>query len=209
MKGAGRTDLPLPPGGLTDGLVIVRPFARPDAAAVHAACADAEIARWIYCLPMPYALDDAEWFVDDAVQGLRSGVRARLAICEAGGTLAGSVSIDAAHERQAGEIGYWVAREARGRGFAAAAARLDIAWAFNDLGRERLELMTYPGNTASQALAAKLGFTREGVLRGYLAAEPGKDRAGRCLPRADGSLPERDDQVLFSLQRDDPPAPAG
>ena len=117
------------------------------------------------------------------------------------GRLLGSVSLDLFPGRQAGEIGYWMAPEARRKGFAAAAVRLVTYWAFRIVGLERLEIMTYPGNTASQALAIAAGFRHEGLLRGYLAAEPGKDRSGRFEPNADGSLPPRDDQVLFALTR--------
>ena len=117
------------------------------------------------------------------------------------------MSLDRFADREAAEIGYWVKREARRRGVALGAARLVIAWAFDDLGIERLELLTYPGNEASQALAGHLGFTREGLLRGFLAPEPGKSREGRAVPSADGSLPPRDDQVQFvRLRSDSPPA---
>ena len=121
------------------------------------------------------------------------------------GELLGSVSLDLFAERQAAEIGYWIKREARRRGVALGAARLVIDWAFGELGVERLELLTYPGNEASQALAARLGFTRECLLRGFLAPEPGKSREGRVVPSADGSLPPRDDQVQFVRLRSDAP----
>ena len=94
-------------------------------------------------------------------------------------------------------------REARRRGAALAAARLLVRWAFEEVGVERLEILTYPGNAASQALAEKLGFRREGLLRGFLAVELGKDRAGRAEPLPDGSLPPRDDQVQLALLKDD------
>ena len=84
-----------------------------------------------------------------------------------------------------------------------AAARLVVAWAFDDLGIERLELLTYPCNKASQALAGRLGFTRECLLRGFLAPEEGKGRQGRAVPAVDGSLPPRDDQVQFVRLRTD------
>jgi RimJ/RimL family protein N-acetyltransferase len=95
----------------------------------------------------------------------------------------------------------------RRRGVALGAARLVVAWAFGELGIERLELLTYPGNEASQALAAKLGFTRECLLRGFLEPEPCKRREGRAVPSADGSLPPRDDQVQFVRLRSDPAPP--
>ena len=106
----------------------------------------------------------------------------------ASGELLGSVSLDRFADRQAAEIGYWVKREARRRGVALGAARLVVAWAFGELGIERLELLTYPGNEASQSLAARLGFTRECLLRGFLAPEPGKSREGRAVP-SDGRQP--------------------
>lgn len=213
------TDLGWP--ALEDGLLAVRPFELEDAAAVAAACSDPDIAHWIYGLPSPYTLADAEEFIRGARDSLTAGVRARMAITDcASGDLLGSVSLDLRAERQAGEIGYWVRREARRRGVVLAAARLVVRWAFEGLGLERLEILAYPGNAASQALAGKLGFTREGLLRGFLAAEPGKDRAGRVLTPADtdpagaspaagpdeaaaAAQPPRDDQVLFALLRSD------
>jgi RimJ/RimL family protein N-acetyltransferase len=212
----------LPDPRLEDGRIVVRPFWIEDAPAVQAACDDPDVAHWIYLLPSPYTLADAEEFIADSWRRLVAGGRARLAIADAGGEkLLGSISLDVFADREAAEMGYWIAREARHQRFALAAARLVVRWAFEEIGLERIELLTYPGNAASQALAHRLGFRREGVLRGFLVAEPGKDRAGRVeLPagaeatgRATGGadsgaapdavLPLRDDQVQFSLLRDD------
>ena len=194
---------------LTDGRLVVRPFEPDDAPAVQAACDDPDVAHWIFGLPAPYSLADAERFIADARRRLAAGERARLAVTDAAtGELLGSVSLDLFADRQAAEIGYWVKREARRRGVALGAARLVVDWAFGDLGIERLELLTYPGNEASQALAGRLGFTRECLLRGFLAPEAGKSREGRVVPSADGSLPPRDDQVQFVRLRSDPAPPA-
>jgi RimJ/RimL family protein N-acetyltransferase len=195
---------------LTDGRLTIRPFEEDDASAVRVACDDPDVAHWIHGLPAPYSLADAESFISDARRRLVAGERARLAVTDAeSGELLGSVSLDLFADRQAAEIGYWVRREARRRGVALGAARLVIAWAFHDLGIERLELLTYPGNEASQALAGRLGFTREGLLRGFLQPEAGKSREGRVVPSGDGSLPPRDDQVQFARLRSDPaPTPS-
>jgi RimJ/RimL family protein N-acetyltransferase len=184
---------------LTDGRLLLRPFEPEDAPAVQAACDDPDVAHWIHKLPAPYGLPDAEWFIADARDRLLRNERARLAVTDVtSGELLGSVSLDLFADREAAEIGYWVKREARRRGVALGAARLIIAWAFGDLGLERLELLTYPGNAISQALAGKLGFTRECSLRGFLEVEPGKSRDGRVVHLADGALPQRDDQVQFA-----------
>ena len=196
--------VPLADPLLEDGRILVRPFAPDDAEAVGAACDDPDVARWIHLVPHPYTLEDAQKFIADSWRRLTAGDRARLAIVDAATQeLLGSVSLDLFRERQAAEIGYWVAAGRRRRGTAEAAARRVIRWAFEVVGVERLEILTYPGNIASQALAEKLGFRREAMLRGFLAVEPGKDRDGRVMPRADGSLPARDDQVQFALLRAD------
>ncbi len=193
---------------LTDDRLVVRPFAPDDAPAVQAACGDPDVAHWIYGVPTPYTADDAAEFVADSRHRLLLGERARMAICDAGpGALLGSISLDLFADRQAAEIGYWVKHEARRRGVALAAARLVVRWAFEEVGVERLEILTYPGNGASQALAEKLGFRREALLSGFLAPEPGKSRGGRVVPSDDGSLPPRDDQVQFALLRGEWPGP--
>jgi len=192
---------------LTDGRVVVRPFEPDDAAAVQAACDDPDVAHWIHLVPAPYSLGDAREFVAESGHRLLLGERARLAVADAEtGELLGSVSLDLFADRQAAEIGYWVKREARRTGVALAAARLVVDWAFAEVGVERLELLTYPGNEASQALAGRLGFTRECLLRGFLPPEAGKSRVGRVVPSQDGSLPPRDDQVQFALLRQDWPS---
>src|SRR4051794_35891015 len=79
-------------------------------------------------------------------------------------------------------VGYWLAPHARGRGVATHAVRLLAGWAFDDLRVARLELTCGPDNRASQRVAERCGFTREGVLRSHL---PFKDT--------------RRDTVVFSL----------
>ena len=63
------------------------------------------------------------------------------------------------------------------------ALRLLCQYAFEELEMERLELMTDPDNHASQRVAEKVGFRREGVLRSHLLHPDGRRR----------------DSVLFSL----------
>jgi RimJ/RimL family protein N-acetyltransferase len=81
-------------------------------------------------------------------------------------------------------VGYWLRPEARGRGTATVAVRLVARWAFGELGVQRLELTTAPENIASQRVAERVGFVREGVLRRLTAAT--KDNGRR-------------DAVLYSL----------
>ena len=68
-------------------------------------------------------------------------------------------------EQSAAEIGYWVAREARGRGVATRAVRLVCGWAASELGLTTLELVIHEDNAPSHAVARAAGFTRTGERR--------------------------------------------
>ncbi|PKV44582.1 ribosomal-protein-serine acetyltransferase [Janthinobacterium sp. 61] len=62
-------------------------------------------------------------------------------------------------------IGYYVGRQFQGRGIASAAVRAVLAHAFGVLQLNRIALQCAAGNHASMALAGRLGFAHEGVLR--------------------------------------------
>jgi RimJ/RimL family protein N-acetyltransferase len=84
-------------------------------------------------------------------------------------------------ERKIVEIGYFVLPHARGRGVATTIARMLAEHAFS-LGIERVAAYVNVGNTASERVVARAGFTREGVVR--------------SMPKPDG---RRVDKTLYSL----------
>jgi RimJ/RimL family protein N-acetyltransferase len=167
---------------LRDDVVRLRPWRMEDAPAVVAACQDPAISYWIPWVPRPYANEDAETFLRGC---LESGDERRpFAIEDAEtGELLGSIDMFLNGERYRGHLGYWVAGPARGRGVCTRALRLLVAWALESLELQRLELITDPGNIASQRVAEKVGFRREGVLRSHLRHPDGRRR----------------DSVMFSL----------
>jgi RimJ/RimL family protein N-acetyltransferase len=65
------------------------------------------------------------------------------------------------------EIGYVVGSAARGRGVATRTLRLLTDWGFGELGMERIELWIDITNPASERVAERIGYVREGVLRSY------------------------------------------
>jgi [ribosomal protein S5]-alanine N-acetyltransferase len=74
--------------------------------------------------------------------------------------------VSAGEKRQGGvsEIGYILAREAQGQGIAREAVSAVIDRLFAE-GQRRVFADTDPDNLASNALLARLGFRREGLLR--------------------------------------------
>jgi RimJ/RimL family protein N-acetyltransferase len=85
------------------------------------------------------------------------------------------------------EVGYWLGCDARGLGHATRAVRLICAWGFLALGLERIDLLAATGNAASQRVAERAGFTREGVLRSYMRGRDGRqDMVAFGLLASDG-----------------------
>lgn len=152
---------------LRDDVVVLRPPTEGDADAITAAIQDPDIPRFTR-IPSPYTREDAIRFITDATAHWRSGTAQSFMITDASnGSLAGGVGVHASEHLEVREIGYWVARDARGRGLATRAVRLVSRWVIPVLGLRRLELMTHVDNVGSQAVAERAGFTREGVLRSY------------------------------------------
>jgi ribosomal-protein-serine acetyltransferase len=63
------------------------------------------------------------------------------------------------------EVGYWVRSDETSRGVCTMAVGLLLDEAFNSLGYHKVVLRIAVGNDASDRVAEKLGFTREGILR--------------------------------------------
>jgi [ribosomal protein S5]-alanine N-acetyltransferase len=74
--------------------------------------------------------------------------------------------IDRDHRRA--EVGVLFARKYWGQGYAREAMERVIAYAFGELGLERLSARLHVGNDASKKLLERLGFTYDGMLRGHL-----------------------------------------
>lgn len=63
------------------------------------------------------------------------------------------------------ELGFWVAPDAQGEGYATAAARLLLAYAFTERRLERVAADALARNEASRAVLDNLGFVEEGRER--------------------------------------------
>ena len=71
------------------------------------------------------------------------------------------------HHRRA-EVGFMVAREYWGKGYAFEAVQTVIEYAVKSTSIERFSARTHAGNQRSAVLLRRLGFELEGTLRGYV-----------------------------------------
>jgi [ribosomal protein S5]-alanine N-acetyltransferase len=70
---------------------------------------------------------------------------------------------------QSASMGYWLDREAVGRGLATTAVGELVTLAFNVFGLHRVEAGTLPHNLASRGVLARNGFEQFGYAQRYLA----------------------------------------
>jgi RimJ/RimL family protein N-acetyltransferase len=170
----------MPSVELTDGVIVLRRLREEDVPNIAAACSDPETSRFTTELPSPYTEDDARAYVAYAAGCWLGAERRPYAIADtATDDLIGAIEVRLG---EGASIGYWVCPGARRRGMATRALTLLARWAVTEGGVERLELTTHPENVASQRVAEKAGFVREGVLRSHTRFREG-----------------RRDSVLFSL----------
>ena len=160
---------------LADGEVALRAWRSADAAPMAALLNDPEIARWTR-VPSPYTDHHAEEFLRLMEVARRAGEELALAVTDPeSDELLGSMSLRiTSWDDLRGEIGYLVFAAARGRGVAPRAVRLLTRLAFDEIGLCRVGILTAVENVASQRVAEKAGFQREGVLRSYGAVKEGR-----------------------------------
>ena len=173
--------LSVPPEGLRRDGVVLRYAVLDDVDAVVPAFTDLEL-REAGNLP-PFDRDGLIASLDEMPVLAEMGRLLALAAVDAGtnDVLGGGTLHHLDIERDIVEIGYFVLPHARRRGVATITARLLAEHAFS-LGIMRVAAYVNVGNTASERVLERAGFTREGIVR--------------SLPVPDG---RRVDKTLFSL----------
>ncbi len=137
-----------------------------DAGDLYRVFSDPAVMRYWSSAPMQSPREALE-LIDDIVTGrsdgsfFQWGIELRDAL-----RLVGTVTLfrlDAMHRRA--ELGFALASDCWGQGFAGEAVSLAIEHAFGALDLHRLEADVDPRNTASLSLLARLGFVKEGLMR--------------------------------------------
>ena len=171
----------VPPEGLRAGDVVLRFPSLDDVDAMLPAFTDPEL-REAGNLPA-FSREELSASLQELPMLAEAGRLLALAAVDAqsGEVVGGGTLHHLDSERRIVEIGYFVLPHARRRGVATTIARLLAEHAFS-LGIERVAAYVNVGNTASERVADRAGFTREGVVR--------------SMPKPDG---RRVDKTLYSL----------
>ncbi|MFZ5928101.1 MAG: GNAT family N-acetyltransferase [Acidobacteriota bacterium] len=123
------------------------------------------LGQWLPWVESTQAAGDTRRFLQQVAANREEGRTAAYSLRLRGALagLAGLHDIDPANGTA--QIGYWLAKQYEGQGWMTRAVRALLGMAFDGLGLERIEIRCAAGNTRSQAIPRRLGFTYEGTLR--------------------------------------------
>jgi ribosomal-protein-alanine N-acetyltransferase len=143
------------PPELRDELVTLRQWQLEDAGWYAECIQDPEVQR--------FTTDPSTLTAEDVATAISALVeqpeRAAYLIADGvSGQRLGNIALD--HADGVGDVSYWVAAAARGRGVATHALNLLTAAAFEHLELRELRLWTHQANTASRRVAERAGFRR-------------------------------------------------
>jgi len=142
---------------LTDGVITLRAPRAGDIERITSAAQDPETQKWALALPRPYFREHAVSFIEQSAAEARAGTGYSFVAADGEDRVIAAMRVGAD-----GEIGYWVAPDARGRGVATRAVTLLRDWAHTELGLQRMIMQIHPDNVVSCRVAEKAGFVDTG-----------------------------------------------
>lgn len=156
----------MPPPTLHTARLTLRAYAPADAPALAHLCNDFDVVRQTASHPFPYELRHAAEFIDQREADFLAGKSVVLGAFRSGdAVLVGGAGLRREPDHQRAELGYMIARDQWGLGYATEIAARVLGYAFEELGLVRVHAGAYADNAPSIRVLEKLGFVREGLQR--------------------------------------------
>lgn len=174
------------PNWFSDSRLAIRRPTAADGPRITEICQDVDIQRFTR-IPVPYGPADASSFVSLSDEQIAVGSGAHLLV-EVDGSVAGCVGASLDPIDRLAVLGYWTAPEARRRGTTTRAMHRLCRWLLDEVRLDRLELYAAATNTASNRVAARLGFTLEGTRRSAMLLRAVGDHPARRVDANDWGL---------------------
>lgn len=157
---------------LRGGAFVLRPFTQADAPAFAAAVRESAstVGRWMPWAGAGFSEADAlAWFASCDSARANGSAHEFGIFRRDGDTLVGGAGLNQVHlVNGVCNLGYWVRESAQRQGAACEAVAALSAYAFDQLGLGRAEIVVAQGNDASIAVARKAGATWECLARNRL-----------------------------------------
>lgn len=123
--------------------------------------------RWLPWVPFNNTRDASLRYAEACTLDWDAGRAVRFAIRDKGTReLLGVIGLDSCvHLHRSCELGYWLRREATGRGHMTEAAQATVQFAFTTMGVHRVRCAAATDNVPSLRVILRLGFKFEGIAR--------------------------------------------
>jgi ribosomal-protein-serine acetyltransferase len=113
------------------------------------------------------SVEDAKGVIRSGLQALANNTGFRVGIWFKG-ELAGVIGCNFIDwTSRSTDLGYWLGAQFQGHGLVIQSCRVLLNYTFGELGLNRVEISTALENLKSRAVAEKLGFKQEGIIRQY------------------------------------------
>lgn len=139
-----------------------------DAGSILKYLSDQEVMKYYGLDPfqtLEEALDEISWY--ESIYTKDTGIRWGISLKENGEIIGSCGFLNRVKEHHRTEIGYELSKEYWGTGIAREALEAIIEYGFHHLQFQRIAALIEIPNIASQKLAERLGFVKEGLLRNY------------------------------------------
>lgn len=122
----------------------------------------ASLRRWMPAIDGIRTLDDALEFAEVSARSDRSGPLGHERLLMEGQRIVGGIGLNELDwSEQSGNLGYWLVEAARGRGLMTRAARRMVAFGFEVMGLDRIEIRCRADNLSAIRVGERAGFRRE------------------------------------------------
>ena len=142
---------------------------------------------WLHWPPKQKSVADIEDATRNALEAWaeRSALHMRTWDAETGDFIGGAGFIRTNWDVPVLEIGYWLRTSRQGSGLMSEAVNALTRWGFDALGAKRIEIQADTANERSRAVAERLGFVLEGVMRNEDVSPQGHVRDTALYARID------------------------
>lgn len=125
----------------------------------------AQLRRWLPWVDLVQSEEDSRSFIATVAAQHKEGRGPTFGVLREGALVGviGYLPLDRVN--RCGEIGYWLAPPARGRGIMTECCRFAVRYGFLTLDLNRVQIAAGTENRASRAIPERLGFKLEGILR--------------------------------------------
>ena len=144
----------------------LRPFNLNDVNNVYELLKDNVVSKTTLNIPVPYKLEDAEYWIKKQPKDIEEGTTITWAIVDKeSDELYGCISLMISKRHSRGELGYWLGEKYWGKGYCTEATKEIIEFSFNGLKLNRVMARYSTVNPASGKVMLKAGMKKEGCLK--------------------------------------------